>query len=300
MRHKTQKITRLIALIFLISSSAYSQTPTAHQTPPKAQVPQKISHRIVTLSPHLAEMVASAGALNQLVGVVSYSDYPKAVRQLPIVGDYNALNFEKILQLKPDIILVWQGGNRPQDLARLKQLQPQLGFKLFYSQPQKLNDIANEIDAIAQLVGTEQLAQAHTQALRQQLQQLKQNYQQNPKISPLKVFYEIWHQPLITINGQHFISQAIAICKGINIFADLKPIAGQVSLEVVIKRNPEVILLGGNQSKQQSWQQHWQNYPMIQAVKHQRLIPLNADLYQRPTARLIQNLPDLCQKIHAH
>lgn len=274
----------LFILIGGLSFSVYAQT-------------EKPQHRIIALSPHLAEMAASAGALNQLVGVVSYSDYPNAVTQLPIVGSYNAINFEKILQLQPDIVLTWQGGNRPQDLLRLKQLGQQLGFKLFLSHPQKLSDIPKEIAAIGKLAGTEAVASAQAEKLRQQLSQQQQRYQNTPQIKWIKTFYEIWHSPLMTINGQHFISQAMAICKGKNIFADLRPVAGEVSIEAVIVRNPEVILLGGNRTRQQEWKKMWQSYPMIEAVKTHRIIPLNADLYQRPTARLIQNLPDLCLKI---
>ena len=258
--------------------------------------PQK--PRIIALSPHLAEMAASAGALDQLVGVVSYSNYPQAVTKLPIVGQYNALNFEKILQLKPDIVLAWQGGNRMQDLVRLQQLSKQFGFKLFLSHPQKLTDIPKEIMEIGQLAGTDTIASVEAKKLQQRLQQQQKAYRNNPNIRWVKTFYQIWDHPLMTINGQHYISQAMAICKGQNIFSDLKPIAGEVSLEAVILRNPEVILLGGDQNRQLQWRKQWQHYPMITAVRTHRVIPLNADLYQRPTARLIQSLPDLCLKIH--
>ncbi len=276
----------LLALSFLPAQAAEKTTEQHH---PHRQ------HRIIALSPHLTEMVATAGGLDQLVGVVSYSDYPQAAQKLPLVGSYNAINFEAILQLQPDIILAWQGGNRNQDIIRLKQLSQQLGFKLFLSHPQKLQDIPQEIKAIGKLIGTEKTAQVHAQTLLQILNTQQQRYAKVPWVT---AFYEIWHHPLMTINGQHFISQAMAVCHAKNSFADLKPIAGEVSIEAVIQRNPDIILLGGDQQKQQRWLTDWQRrYPIIKAVKQHHLIPLNADLYQRPTARLIQALPQLCQKI---
>jgi iron complex transport system substrate-binding protein len=272
------KLTQILALVFFSLSLSLAQA--------------KPVERIVALAPHLAEMAYSAGVGEKLVGVVAFSDYPPPVKQLPIVGNYNAIHYEAILRLKPDLILVWQGGNRLQDIERLKQL----GFNVFASHPENLEDIPKEIERLGEAAGNPSTARKTADRLRQLLQQLKSRHQ---NARPVTAFYEIWHQPLMTVNGRSFISQALAVCKAQNIFADLKPIAGQVSVEAVLQRNPDVILLGGDAKLQPEWKRAWQAYPSLKAVKQNHIFSLNADHFQRPTARLIQALPGLCQKIDA-
>lgn len=244
--------------------------------------------RIISLAPSLTELVYSAGAGDQLVGVVNYSDYPEAALSVPIVGSYNALNFEVIMQLKPDLVLAWQSGNRPQDLDRLKRL----GLNLLIRDTQHLDDIANLIEEIGRLSQQTQTASAEANRLRQQLNQLRTRYQDAPKV---RVFYQVWHQPTITINGEQFISQAIEVCGGQNVFADLSALAPHVNREAVIQKNPDMILLGGLDHVQQKWLKDWQKIPQLQAVQNDHIYTLNADHFQRPTARLIDALDNLCQ-----
>lgn len=244
--------------------------------------------RIVSLAPSLTELVYSAGAGDQLVGVVNYSDYPEAALSVPIVGSYNALNFEVIMQLKPDLVLAWQSGNRPQDLDRLKRL----GLNLLIRDTQRLDDIPNLIEEIGRMSQQTQTATTEANRLRQQLEQLRKRYQNAAKVS---VFYQVWHQPTITINGEQFISQAIEVCGGRNVFADLSALAPHVNREAVIQKNPDMILLGGLDHVQQKWLQDWQKIPQLQAVQNGHIYTLNADHFQRPTARLIDALDNLCQ-----
>ncbi|WP_296831988.1 cobalamin-binding protein [Thiomicrospira sp.] len=269
---------KLSAYNFLISLLF---TSWAAQAEPTAK-------RIISLAPSLTELVYSAGAGDQLVGVVNYSDYPEAALSVPIVGSYNALNFEVIMQLKPDLVLAWQSGNRPQDLDRLKRL----GLNLLIRDTQRLDDIANLIEEIGRLSQQTQTASAEANRLRQQLNQLRTRYQHAPKV---RVFYQVWHQPTITINGEQFISQAIEVCGGQNVFADLSALAPHVNREAVIQKNPDMILLGGLDHVQQKWLEDWQKIPQLKAVQNDHIYPLNADHFQRPTARLIDALDNLCQ-----
>lgn len=249
------------------------------------------AQRIVSLAPSLTELAYSAGAGHLLVGAVSYSNYPKQALNLPKVGNHNGINFERLIALNPDLILVWQSGNRPQDIKRLKEL----GFHLLIRDTQNLSDIPNLISEIGQKAGTLQQANKEASRIKHILQHTQQTYQNKQKIS---VFYQIWDRPLITIGQNQFISQAIGLCGGNNIFNDVSQLAPQVSVEEVLKRNPQVMLLGGQKHKQTQWQQHWQRFPNLAANQHQQIHQLNADLFQRPTARLINALPDLCQTIH--
>ncbi len=252
--------------------------------------PVATAHRIISLAPHITEMLYSAGAGHKIVGVVSYSDFPKAALNLPIIGSYNAINLEEIIELNPDLIIGWQSGNRLQDIQRLKEL----GFKVLQSEVTTLDDIPNEIERLGQLADTQTHAMAIANTLRQRLSEIRQHYQH---LRPISSFYQIWNQPIITMNGTQFISQALNICGATNVYSDLKPLTAEVSLESVLERNPQVFLLGGQKAFQKDWLKSWQKYPSLQAVKHHQIYLLDNNLYQRPTARLINALDGLCKKV---
>lgn len=274
---------KLCSLLLLMQTSSYAASQSA---PTESHPP-----RIISLAPHLTEMVYSAGAGAQLIGVVNYSDYPPAAKALPVIGSYNAINLEQIVTMRPDLILTWRSGNRLQDLQRLKELQEKLGFRLYESEIETLEDIPDLIARIGELAGTQKSADLKARQLRTQLGELRQKYASSEAVS---VFYQIWNKPLITMGKNQFISLGIELCGGRNIFDDLGNLTGQVSLETVILRNPQVILLGGQKAFQNDWYQAWQKYPGVQAVKDGRVHKLDNDLYQRPTERFIDALRPLC------
>lgn len=246
--------------------------------------------RVISLAPHLTEMIFSAGAGYKLVGVVDYSDFPEAAKQIPSVGGYGEINYEKIISLKPDVIFAWSLGNTNKDISRLESF----GLKVIKLDTQKIRDIPENISRIGHLLGTQTTSDAISDQLQLKLKNLQQQYQNTDSI---KVFYQVWDKPMITAGGSLFISEAISLCGGNNIFADQKDLSPIVNLESVIKRDPEVILLGGKKQIQKQWKQYWMGYPQISAVKRQHVFLLNADFYQRPTERLINALPDLCKTI---
>ncbi len=267
-------------LIGLISLLLFNQAWSNSETP----------QRVISLAPHVTEMLFSAGAGDKIVGVVAYSDHPAAALQIENIGSYNAINIEKVIQLNPDIIIAWKTGNRPKDVEKLQQL----GFKVVYSQPYLLDDIVKEIREFGRLLGTEAQAEPMAQRLQQTLQRLRQQYQHK---KPVTAFYQIWNSPMMTINGEQIISQAMNICGANNAFHDLPLLAGEVSIESVIKKNPDTILLGGQQAMQQAWLKEWMKWQTLTAVKQQQVYLLQADTYQRPTERLINGLQALCETI---
>lgn len=250
----------------------------------------KVPERIISLAPHVTEMLFSAGAGDKVVGVVAYSDFPEAALTIESVGSYNAINIEKIIQLNPDLIIAWRSGNRTRDIEKLEQL----GFKVAYSEPYQLLDIVKEIRFLGELLNTQTHANAVAERLENQLTRLQQTYQHKTKIT---AFYQIWNAPLMTINGKQFISQALAICGAENVFADLPILAGEVSVESVIDKNPDTILLGGEKAVQQGWLKEWQRWHTLSAVKNSQIHLLNADTFQRSTERLIDGIEGLCQLI---
>ncbi|WP_084205714.1 cobalamin-binding protein [Thiomicrorhabdus chilensis] len=246
--------------------------------------------RIISLSPHITELLFSAGAGDKLIGRVAFSDYPPQVSDIANVGTAAALSIERIIQLQPDLIIAWQSGTRPQDVERLNQL----GFHVIFSEPRKLSEIPQEIRRFGTLFNSADHAEIQALKLEKLIETLRQRYTSS---LPVRAFYQIWNDPLMTVNQQQFISQAMQLCGARNIFADLPLLAGEVNMESVLQRDPQIILLGGEEAMQKQWQQEWQKWHSLTAVKNQQIYTLNADFFHRATARLIEALPQLCENI---
>ncbi len=249
------------------------------------------AQRIVALAPHIVENLYSAGAGDRLVGVVSYSDFPAQARSLPLVGSFNAFSLEQILASKPDLILMWGSGNGAGALEKLERL----GIPVYVSELRSLDNIPASIRRLGQLAGTEAHSETEAQRLEDGFARLAAEYGAAP---PLPVFYQIWHQPLQTVNGEHLISQIITLCGGRNIFADAATLAPQINLESVLARNPRVIVAGGMETAHPEWLEHWRQYPGLRALSG-GLLSVNPDLIQRPTARALDGARDLCRKLEA-
>ena len=251
---------------------------------------QQPARRIVALAPHIVENVFSAGAGEFLVGVVGYSDYPPAARSLPIVGGYTIPNYEKILELKPDLIIAWQSGNSKTGVKRLREL----GFTVYIDQSDALADVAKSIKDIGVLTGRQQQADRVAANYLQKISQLKKTYSTRENLS---VFYQLWNDPLQSINGQHTISDAIRLCGGNNIFADQTVIAPIINFESVLDRNPEVIIASGASGERPPWLNDWAQWPSVTAVKNNNLFFINPDHIHRQTIRLVLGIQSICDHL---
>jgi len=248
------------------------------------------AQRIVTLAPHATELVFAAGAGERIVGTVSYSDYPAAASAIPRIGSNSQIDIERLVALKPDLLVVWLHGNAAAQLEKLRSL----GIPLFYSEPQHLRDIPDAVLRLGRLTGTEQQAQTTASGLRAQLAALDTRYRARP---PVRLFYQVWPQPLYTLNGKHIVSDAIALCGGVNIFAGLTAIAPTVSVEAVLLENPEAIVTGDLNRKNQDGIALWRAYPALLAVQRRNLISLDGDLLSRPGPRMIEGAAALCNSL---
>lgn len=245
------------------------------------------ARRIISLAPHVTEMLYAVKAGQFIVGAVDYSDYPEAAKKIPRVGGYDRLDIERILTLKPDLVIAWQSGNPESTIKQLKQL----GLTVFLSEPRELEDVAANLEKLGQLAGNETQAVAVATKYRQQLGSLRQQYSTRDRVT---VFYQIWDQPLMTINGQQLISKVIDLCGGENVFAKLPTLVPQVSIEAVLLANPEAIVSGGMAAQRPEWIAQWQRWPQLRAVQHGALISIPSDLIQRHSPRVLEGAQLLC------
>jgi len=242
--------------------------------------------RIAALSPHLAEIAHAAGAGAQLAAVVRFSDYPEAVARLPQVGDASSLDVERILALKPDLLLGWSSGNPAHDLERLERL----GFALFVTEPRRLADIPRIVRAVGTLAGTQSVAEPAASALERELDALRARYSVR---SPVRVFYQIWHRPLLTVNGAHMISDVITLCGGRNVFADAPVLTPTVSLEAVLAAKPEVILGGSSAMQPGELAAEWRKAP-VAVLRELPVRHVAPDVIQRQTPRIVEGARAIC------
>lgn len=289
----------LLGIGWLLSAPAQAQVQaqTQIQTQVEAedatgqfiQLPRP-ARRILSLAPHTTELLFAAGAGDQVVGRVRYSDYPPKALAIPIVGDALHLDMEAILGLRPDLVVAWGSGNGQ---ALLRQLT-RLGLPLFISEPRRLEDIARDIEALGTLSGHAAEAQRSAAGFLQRRERLAQSYRHSPR---RRVFYQLWDQPLITLGGTHLISQLLNLCGGDNLFAGLSALAPAVGLEAVLAANPEVIIKGGADGT--DWRKRWRRWPGLAAVQRDALVEVNPDLMQRSGPRILEGAEMLCAQLHS-
>lgn len=248
------------------------------------------AQRIVSLAPSTTELLFSAGAGPQVVGVVSYSNYPVEAQKIPLVGSYNQIDIEALLALKPDLVVAWHSGNSP---AALEQLT-RLGLPVYITETRYLEQLPVTVQKLGLLTGHATYAANTAEQLRQGLATLKQQYSQQRAV---RVFYQVWNEPLITINRENLISQVIELCGGQNVFADLNSIAPRISVEAVLQANPDAIIASGMEEQRPEWLDAWQHWPSLNAVQQQQLHFIPPDLIQRQTPRVLQGAILMCQQL---
>lgn len=280
-----------VLLAWLPLASAYAEikvTDDAGRTVRLARPAQ----RIVTLAPHMAETLYAAGAGERLVGTVEFSDYPLEAQKVRRVGGYSRVDLEAVAALKPDLVIGWQSGNAPATLDALRAL----GLTVYVSQPDRIEDVAREIERFGELAGTEKVAQPKAAELRRRQAALQREYAGRAAV---RTFYQIWKQPLVTIGGKQIISSVISLCGGENVFANLGNLAPTVSVEAVIAANPEAIVASGMDAARPEWLDDWKRWTTIAAVARDNLFFVPPELIQRHTPRLLDGAEILCRQLES-
>jgi iron complex transport system substrate-binding protein len=274
----------------LLGASAHAGGLTVVDDAGNSVTLAKPARRIVSLAPHATEMLFAVGAGRYVVGAVAYSDYPEAARRIPRVGGYESFDLERIASMKPDLVIAWRSGNPSTAVQRLKDL----GMTIYFSEPRRMEDVVTNMERLGQLAGTEETGRRATAAFHARYQALRQRYGHRPQVS---VFYEIWHQPLLTVNGEHLISQVITLCGGRNVFAAFPVLTPEVDLEAVLQADPEVIIAGGMDKLRPEWLEEWRRYPVLRAVRDDNLFFVPPDLIQRSGPRILDGAEQLCQAL---
>ncbi|MDP2608672.1 MULTISPECIES: cobalamin-binding protein [unclassified Oceanobacter] len=274
--------------------SAGTAPQAASVTPATAVAADRQRLRIIALAPHIVELLYAIGAGEQIIGTTEYANYPEAANHIPRVGSYAGLQIEKILQMKPDLIIAWGTGNPLPDLERLQHY----GLPVVYSEVTRLDDVASELRHFGQLTGHEKRAEQQALAYEQRLQQLRHRFAGK---APVRVFYELWSRPLTTVAGNAWPQQQLILCGAHNPFASLDQDYPGVGLEQVIVSAPEVIIQPSHNTNDNSNIDadavNWSRWPTIPAVKNQQMIHPNADKLHRMTPRALDEIQVLCEQI---
>lgn len=250
----------------------------------------KAATRVAALSPGATELIYAAGAGDKVVAVVSYSDYPPEAKQVTSVGSHTRLDLERLLSLKPDLILAWVTGNPSEQIATLERL----GLNVFYVEPHNFEDIASSIERMAHLAGTESVGDDTAKRFRDGIEALREQYQSK---SPVRTFYQVWDDPIMTMNGEHYISKVVSLCGGVNVFADSPRLIPRLNQEAVLIKNPEAIVAGGMGERNAKWLDKWEAFPELLATRKGNLFFVPPSLIQRPTPRLLEGAKIMCEKL---
>ena len=248
------------------------------------------AERIVSLAPHATELLFAAGAGSRMVGAVDWSDFPPAAREVPRVGSYVQPDLERIVALKPDLVVAWYSGNEPRLVERLRAL----GYPVYVSEMRALEEVPAGIERLGRLAGTDAAASRAAADFRARRDRLQTSYAAGV---PVRVFYQIWDKPLMTINNEHLITRVMELCGGRNVFGDLPTLTPHLDVEGVLVANPQAIVASGMGEARPDWLDHWRRWPDLTAVKNGHLFFVPPDFLQRPTPRILDGAQQMCEAL---
>ena len=276
----------LLALLFLSTGCLASEVEVFDDLGNSVRLSAR-PNNIVSLAPHLTEMLFSLGVGDRVVATVQYSDYPEAAKSVPRLGDAFSLSVEAIVAVDPDLIVAWSTGGNHRTLTQLREL----GYALYINEAASLEGIGSTVQRIGLLVGE---GEQGTRLAADFNAQLRQQKQQNQSGDPATVFFQISDSQLYTVNDQHLIGQGLEVCGGRNIFGGLSIMVPMVSLESVVNANPDVILVASpHEGYVGRWSQEWARLGWEGRVR-----AINASLITRPSLRMLDGIKSMCKLIN--
>lgn len=281
---------RFSALVWLLL--AFAPQPAAAAVEAVDDLGQKVrldkpASRIISFAPHVTELLFAVGAGEKIVGVVKHSDYPEQAKRIPEIGTNLAADLERIVSMRPDLIVAWLHAASMKQLDRLRST----GIPVYFSNPRTLEAIARDGERLGTLAGTGAEAARWAEQFRQRHQRLRSRYAHRGTI---RVFYQVWPRPLYTLNREHFVSDLLATCGATNVFGSLPVIAPVVNTEAVLQANPQAIVGAVPEAELRS---QWDGWKEIDAVRLENLFSVDADLVHRAGPRAMDGAETLCEKI---
>jgi len=278
----------LATLLFLLMTNTVHAASVVDDEDNKITL-DKPAIRVITLAPSLTEMLYTFGAEDKLVATVQFSNYPEAAKTKPHIGNYERFVMERLLSFKPDLVVAWASANNSQQLKQLEKFN----IPVYRSEPRTLADISKTIRNLGVLTGLQEESSRVANKFDLRLKKLQD---ENKNKNELNAFYQVWHQPVYTINGEHVISKVMKLCKLKNVFENSIIIAPKVTVESVIKYNPDLIIASGMASSQPEWLDQWIEWPAIRAVEKGNLFFIPPDLIQRQSIRLLDAAEIMCEQ----
>lgn len=248
----------------------------------------EVAERIIALSPHSVEMLFLLGAGDKIVGTLDYADYPEQAKAIPRIGGHEGIQLDRLLELESDLVIVWQTGNQNRDIERIEDF----GIPLYISETKRLADIPKELLELAELVGATSEGKALAEAYNKRLRDLRAHYSGRSKV---RFFYQLWSDPLRTVASGSWINELFDGCGGENVFSSTTSDYPQVSLESVIEKQPQVIVVPSHKGKKIPMDM-WLDWPEIPAVKNQQMIFFDGDLLHRFSYRTLDGMQQICER----
>jgi iron complex transport system substrate-binding protein len=278
----------LLALLALRAATAHAAISVVDDAGTRITLARP-AQRVISMAPHVTELLFAAGGGARVVGAMNYSDYPAAAKSIPLVGSDSQVDVERVVALKPDLIIVWHSGNTARQIEQLARL----GIPVFRSEPRKLAQVADSLLRFGQLLGTEPVARAAAADYKRRIAALAARYEKRPTV---RVFYQAWDRPLYTLNGEQIASDAIRLCGGQNIFAGLRVVAPEVSVEAVLQQDPEAIVGDIARDPSDRGLSIWKAWPALTAVRRDNLFTVDGVLLTRPGPRIADGAARLCEQ----
>jgi len=277
-------------MVFLLAALAapLAGAVTVRDDAGNAVTLDKPAMRVISMAPHVTEVLFAAGGGSRIVGAVNYSDYPEAAKSIPRIGSNREIDIERVVSMKPDLIVAWMHNSSERQIEMVRKL----GVPVFLSDPQTLDGIPENVIRLGHLMGTDAVASPAAAELRKQLASLRTRYAGRP---PVRSFYQVWDKPLYTLSGRHIITDALRLCGGENIFDKLTVTAPIVSIEAVLQADPEAVF--GTAEKNYGGVSLWKPYTTMTATRNDNLFTVDGNLLNRAGPRMIAGTAVLCEKL---
>lgn len=249
--------------------------------------------RIVSLAPGATEMLIAAGADRQLAATIRYSGQPASESKLPKIGTADSVDMERLIAVRPDVVVVWPDGNNPAQIATIERL----GIPVYRQEADTLQDIGASLRRLGRLTGTRRVADREAGRLEARLASLRKRYAGAGRRPT--VLLEVWNRPLYTVGGKELMSDALRVCGARNVFADLPQRAPAIGIGAVLARDPDMIIAVAPPGSGASWLARWRRFPFLRAVRTGRLLAFEDQRLSGLGPGIIDATAALCRKIAA-